>query len=77
MKNGIMIFVAAACIFLLDLPRLTRSRQKRDWFVYGVFLAAGAVIVWLAAPQKRLPSPLNVIIWMFKPVNALVNTWFQ
>lgn len=77
MISRIMILAVAACIFLLNVQALARTRHKRDWVVYGVILAAGIASTWLAAPQMRTPSPLYFLIWAFRPINDWVSSWLQ
>ncbi|MFB5763920.1 hypothetical protein [Paenibacillus medicaginis] len=77
MKNWIITLAVSACLFLLDMPLLIRSRKKRDWIVYSAMLTAGIVIVLLAAPQKRIPSPLYFLIWVYGPINHWLSSWFQ
>ncbi|MFB5678015.1 hypothetical protein ACE3NQ_12485 [Paenibacillus terreus] len=77
MKYWILVLAVALCLFLLDLPLLNRTRHKRDWLVYGVILAAGVISTSLAAPQRRTPSLLNFLLWLYGPVNSWLGSWFQ
>lgn len=70
-----IIFVSALAITLacLELPKLAKKGWKREIVVYLIMLLGGAFLSICAVNQIRLPSPLNIIVYIYKPVESWFN----
>ncbi|MEK5253179.1 hypothetical protein NST74_06925 [Paenibacillus sp. FSL F4-0125] len=70
------LVLAVGCM-ALDLPKLMRKRRVRDLSVYFIFwiLGLGATVCVLL--KLNIPSPLFLIILIYKPINNLFGVWFH
>ncbi|MEK4343754.1 hypothetical protein [Paenibacillus sp. FSL P4-0184] len=71
-----LLVLAVGCM-ALDLPILMRKRRVRDLSVYFIFwiLGLGATVCTLL--KLNIPSPLFLIILIYKPINNLFGVWFH
>lgn len=63
-----VLFVAAA-VGMIELPPLFRKRWYKEAAVHIASLLAGTVLSVIAIRLIALPSPLNIIVTVFKPIN--------
>ncbi|MEK5445342.1 hypothetical protein [Paenibacillus sp. FSL R7-0331] len=70
------LVIASACI-AADLPLLKGKRKRRDRVVYMLFWAAGIASAVCALLRVNVPSPLLLLIMIYKPFNTIVGSWFQ
>jgi hypothetical protein len=70
------LVVAAGCM-ALDLPALMRKRRVRDLSVYFMFWIAGLGVTLCSLFKVNIPSPLFLIIFIYKPINNLFGIWFH
>ncbi|SFE37882.1 hypothetical protein SAMN04487969_102241 [Paenibacillus algorifonticola] len=71
---GILIISALAItLAVIELPKLAKKGWKKEIFVYLIMLAGGAFLSICAFNQIRLPSPLNIIVYIYKPL----ENWFN
>jgi ABC-type Mn2+/Zn2+ transport system permease subunit len=59
----------------IEMPSLIR-RSAKEAAVYGIMLSIGAALSVVAIQLADLPSPLNVLAYVFKPVNAWLGKVF-
>ncbi len=70
MKLIIMIFILIAIAFI-QIPPLIRKKQSKDLWAYCVIYAIAAILSILSTANIHIPSPLSLIITIYKPINAL------
>lgn len=71
----LFLAIAAGCV-ALDLPSLMRKRRLRDLSVYSIFWITGIGATACALYKVNVPSPLLLVISIYKPFNNLVMSWF-
>ncbi|CQR54682.1 hypothetical protein [Paenibacillus riograndensis] len=69
------LVIAAGCI-AIDLPLLKRKGRTRDRLVWFLFWAMGIAAVYCSLNKVKVPSPLYLVIMIYKPVNTLFESWF-
>ncbi|MEK4355436.1 hypothetical protein MKX41_32090 [Paenibacillus sp. FSL R5-0475] len=70
------LVLAVGCM-ALDLPKLVRKRRVRDLSVYFIFWILGLGTTVCALLKLNIPSPLFLIILIYKPINNLFGVWFH
>lgn len=67
--------IAAGCV-AGDLPSLIRKRKLRDLLVYVLFWFAGIAATACTVFKINVPSPLLLVIMIYKPFNDLFTYLF-
>ncbi|WP_419886020.1 hypothetical protein [Paenibacillus sp. B-A-8] len=70
------LVLAVGCM-ALDLPKLVRKRRVRDLSVYFIFWILGLGATLCTLLKLNIPSPLFLIIFIYKPINNLFGVWFH
>lgn len=65
------VIAIAALIACLQLPKLKRKQWNKEIAIYLTMLAAGTVLSIYGANLTTVPSPLNVLITIYGPINRL------
>lgn len=68
--------IAVVCA-AVDLPLMKGRRKGRDRLALGLFWTAGIASAICALLRVNLPSPLLLVIMIYKPFNTIVGSWFQ
>ncbi|MHA6530865.1 hypothetical protein [Paenibacillus sp. BAC0078] len=71
----LFVAIAAGCA-AWDLPALIRKRKPRDLLVYFLFWLAGLAATACSAYKINVPSPLMLVMIIYKPFNDLFTYWF-
>ncbi|WP_342422238.1 hypothetical protein [Paenibacillus sp. FSL E2-0178] len=69
------VIIAAICI-AADLPSLKGKSKRRDLMVYGVLWIGGLAATICTLLRIQVPSPLLLIMAIYKPINDIVSSWF-
>ena len=73
----LLLFLATAAVCaVIDVPLLTRGSRRRDLLVWGLFWITGISGVVCSLYKINVPSPLLLIMMIYKPVNNLFTSWF-
>ncbi|WP_235441400.1 hypothetical protein [Paenibacillus sp. IHB B 3415] len=71
----LFVIIAAGCI-AADLPSLKGRAKRRDLMVYGVLWIGGMAATVCTLLRFQVPSPLLLLMVIYKPINDLVASWF-
>lgn len=66
------VVIAAAC-FAMDLPTLKGKSKRRDLVVSSVFWIGGMAATVCTLLKIQVPSPLLLIMIIYKPFNDIVS----
>ncbi|OIU71687.1 hypothetical protein [Rossellomorea aquimaris] len=75
MVNLIIILGISAGMFLVDLKAL--KKKKKELIIYLTILTFGIGLFAAEAFHLEIPNPLNVIIFLFKPMTQWINSFFK
>lgn len=75
MVDLIIILGISAVMLFVDLPAL--KRKKKELIVYLTILTCGIGLFAAEAFHLDIPNPLNVIIFLFKPMTQWINSLFK
>jgi hypothetical protein len=75
MQLLVILLLAAACL-VKDWVTLRQKRLKRDLVVPLIFWGTGIAAVACYLYRINVPSPLLLIMMIYKPVNSLFAVWF-
>lgn len=70
------LVIAAGCA-AVDLPSLKGRLKRRDRAVYFVLWLAGIAATVCTVLRIKVPSPLLLIMFIYKPFNDIVSSWYQ
>ncbi|AIQ34417.1 hypothetical protein R50345_07175 [Paenibacillus sp. FSL R5-0345] len=70
------LVIAIGCM-ALDLPKLIRKRRVRDLSIYFIVWILGLGATFCSLLKLNIPSPLFLIIFIYKPINNLFGIWFH
>lgn len=70
------IAAIAACICVLEVPRMWRGRQWKELGLFGFLLALGTGISVGIDLDAGLPNPMDWLAAIFRPIENLVETTF-
>lgn len=71
----LFLVIAAGCV-VIDLPLLKQKSRLRDRLVWLMFWALGIAAVYCSLNKVKVPSPLYLVIMIYRPVNSLFESWF-
>ncbi|RAW11970.1 hypothetical protein DC345_23955 [Paenibacillus taichungensis] len=66
------VILSAGLIGWFDLPGLIRNKKWKETVVYSILLLMATFFGIFAANLWEFPSPLYLIIWIYKPVNQFL-----
>ncbi|AIQ67997.1 hypothetical protein [Paenibacillus graminis] len=72
----LFLVIAAGCV-VIDLPLLKQKSRLRDRLVWLMFWALGIAAVYCSLNKVKVPSPLYLVIMIYRPVNSLFESWFK
>lgn len=72
MLLSIAVVVIGCLMGVIDLPKLYKRKEWKEVIVYSVLLLTGIGFGIIAVNLWEFPSPLYIIIWIYKPVNQLL-----
>jgi lysylphosphatidylglycerol synthetase-like protein (DUF2156 family) len=72
MANILGVISAAAAIIALEVPGLIRKKLKGELWVFLGLLAIGVVLSFLIALEVDVPSPLEAIAFIYKPMGDII-----
>lgn len=67
------ITLLALIVFLIDFPALKASKKKKDLFIYICFLSFGVLLTILISLNVSMPSPLDLLNYLFRPLHPLLS----
>ena len=73
MIKSIGILLIAAAILWVEVPPLLEKKYKKELLVFSILLAIG---VGISIPQgfgKPIPNPMDLLTFVFKPLNDVID----
>ncbi|MCM3136261.1 MULTISPECIES: hypothetical protein [Paenibacillus] len=68
----IAVVIVGCLMGVIDLPKLWRKKEWKEVTVYSCLLLTSIFFGIVAVNLWEFPSPLYIIIWIYKPVNQLL-----
>lgn len=70
-----MTFILVIGLYILiigfDYIPLIKKKDKKEMFVYSIFLILSFVLIFLIILDVHLPSPTNFIKYLLKPIKKI------
>lgn len=76
MWKTVIVIAFAAAAGTLELPRVYRRGSIKEAVVYAVMLAAGTVLSIAAMNTVDWPSPLLLLVPLFRPLHVWIESFF-
>jgi hypothetical protein len=73
MIKSIGILLIAAIILWIEVPPLLEKKYKKELVVFSIFLAIGVGISMTIGFGKSIPNPLDLLTFVFKPLNDVIT----
>ncbi|WP_028560386.1 hypothetical protein [Paenibacillus pinihumi] len=71
------VVLTAVAIGASQAPMMLRNRWFREMAASALFLIAGSILSVIAWKMISVPSPLNILITIYKPVNNFFKLLFS
>ncbi|QDQ02888.1 hypothetical protein FOH38_21925 [Lysinibacillus fusiformis] len=71
------ILIIAALIAYFVISPLKKKRETKTIVVFSIFLVVGTALNIALGLDVNVPSPLDLISLIFKPIRELIITLFQ
>lgn len=75
MLKSIGILLIAVTIMWLEVPPLLKKGYKKELLVFSVFLVIGVALSLAYSFGKTIPNPLDLLTFVFKPLNDFIYLW--
>ncbi|MFB5661520.1 hypothetical protein [Alteribacillus sp. HJP-4] len=75
MWKVLFVITAAILIAIIEVPALSKKKWKKEMWVFGLLLATGTILAVLFALDVQLPTPMDYIASLYKPLSDLVKNW--
>ena len=73
MLNSLGILLVATVIIFIEVPSLLEKKQKKELIVFSILLFIGVTLSILRAFGINIPNPLDLLTFIFKPMNDLIR----
>lgn len=72
MLKSIGILLIAATILWIEVPPLLEKKLKKELLVFAILLAITVGISITLGFGKSIPTPLDLLTFVFKPLNDVI-----
>ena len=72
MLKSIGILLIAATILWIEVPPLLEKKYKKELLVFAILLAIAVGISITLGFGKSIPTPLDLLTFVFKPLNDVI-----
>ena len=72
MLKSIGILLIAAIILWIEVPPLLEKKLKKELLVFAILLAIAVGISITLGFGKSIPTPLDLLTFVFKPLNDVI-----
>lgn len=72
MLKSIGILLIAATILWIEVPPLLEKKYKKELLVFAILLAIAVGISITLGVGKSIPTPLDLLTFVFKPLNDVI-----
>ena len=72
MLKSIGILLIAATILWIEVPPLLEKKLKKELLVFAILLAIAVGISITLGFGKTIPTPLDLLTFVFKPLNDVI-----
>ncbi|MGE6486749.1 hypothetical protein [Paenisporosarcina sp. NPDC076898] len=72
MLKSIGILLIAATILWIEVPPLLEKKLKKELLVFAILLAIAVGISITLGFGKSIPTPLDLLTFVFKPLNDVI-----
>ncbi|TQR47223.1 hypothetical protein C7Y44_00445 [Paenibacillus popilliae] len=77
MLASLGILIIAATIIVMEYPALSKSGSKQEAVAFGTLLTLGTVLGIALAFHVKVPSPLDMVSAIYKPITSLISTFLK
>lgn len=71
------ILLVAGVIIYIESPNLKGKDKKRELIVFSTLLIFGVGLSVTFSLGKHIPNPMDLISFVFNPVNEVVLQWLK
>ncbi|NEW08531.1 hypothetical protein GK047_21260 [Paenibacillus sp. SYP-B3998] len=78
MLGGVTVLVVsvAACFASIEMPRLYKKGWRKELYLYVALLTLGVTLSTIIAFKATVRSPLEILVFIYKPINEWVGSLF-
>lgn len=71
------ILAVTAVIAMLEVPSLWKQKFVKELWVFSILLLIGAGLSLALSMHVTLPSPLDFLTWIYKPISDLFKKFLS
>jgi hypothetical protein len=72
---SILLIIAFCTILcLVEIPRLLRKNQYREFGTFAVLLGAGIIFALMKFSGMTVPNPSDLILWVYSPFKEIMQS---
>ncbi|GAB0167788.1 hypothetical protein LSPCS325_12250 [Lysinibacillus sp. CTST325] len=68
----IFILIISAVIAFAFIPTLKKNKETKTIVIFSIFLLIGAALNIAVSLKIKIPSPLDLITFIFSPIKDLI-----
>jgi len=68
----IVILIISAVIAFAFIPKLKKNKETKTIVIFSIFLLIGAALNIGVSLRIKIPSPLDLITFIFSPIKELI-----
>ncbi|MFB7155798.1 MULTISPECIES: hypothetical protein [unclassified Lysinibacillus] len=68
----IFILIISASIAFAFIPTLKKNKETKTIVIFSIFLLLGAALNIAVSLRLKIPSPLDLITFIFSPIKDLI-----
>ncbi|MFJ7976797.1 hypothetical protein ACIQZI_14050 [Peribacillus sp. NPDC096379] len=72
MLKSMGILLIATVILLIEVPPLLEKKYKKELLVFSILLVIGVGLSIAQGVGKTIPNPMDLLTYMFKPLNDVI-----
>ncbi|MGX2959674.1 hypothetical protein JNUCC23_10480 [Peribacillus sp. JNUCC 23] len=72
MLKSMGILLIATVILLIEVPPLLEKKYKKELLVFSILLVIGVGLSIAQGLGKTIPNPMDLLTYMFKPLNDVI-----
>ncbi|MGE7926633.1 hypothetical protein [Lysinibacillus xylanilyticus] len=68
----IFILIISVVIAFVFIPKLKKNKETKTIVIFSIFLLIGAALNIAVSLRVKIPSPLDLITYIFSPIKDLI-----
>jgi hypothetical protein len=67
----------AVLLIIVEVPALRKKKANKELWAFSILLLFGTTLTIIQALDIQVPNPMDLIIYVYKPVSDLFDVWLK